>query len=88
MTKYVSRIEEACGEGERKDFIIILKHAKRDEAMEKILKKLKVERVFSGVLTTGRYREKEVSIFRNGKVVIKGLWKRLEAEEIFRDLLA
>ena len=83
----MSRIEEACGEGEEKDFIVILKYAKREEAMEKILEKCKVERTLSGVLTKGRYKDKEVSVFRTGKLIIKGLEERREAEEILEELL-
>lgn len=85
LEEYVSRIEEACGE--EKDFVVILKYAKREEAMRKILEKCTVERTLSRVLTKGRYKGKEVSVFRTGKLIIKGLKKRKEAEEILEELL-
>lgn len=87
IEEYVSRIEEACGEGQERDFIIILKYAKREEAMEKILAKCKVDRTLSGVLVMGRYNDTAVSIFRTGKLIIKGLEKRGEAEDILNELL-
>lgn len=85
LEEYVSRIEEACGE--ERDFVVILKYAKREEAMKRILQKCTIERTLSGVLTTGRYKNKEVSVFRTGKLIIKGLKERKEAEEFLEELL-
>lgn len=85
LEEYVSRIEEACGE--ERDFIVILKYAKREEAMRKILEKCTVERTLSRVLTKGRYKGKEVSIFRTGKLILKGFKERKEAEEILEEML-
>jgi len=82
----VNRIEEACGEG--RDFIVILKYAKRGEAIRKILEKIKTEHTLSRVMTKGRYENKDVSIFVTGKLIIKGLEGRTEAEEILEKLLA
>ncbi len=84
----MSRIEEACGKGEtEKDFIVILKYAKTGEAIRKILGKCSVERTLSGVLTQCRYRDKEISIFRTGKLIMKGLKEKREAEEVLEELL-
>ena len=86
LNEYVSRIEEACGE--QKDFIVILKYAKRKEAMKRILEKCEIGSTLSGVLTKGRYKDKELSVFRTGKLILKGLKERKEAEEILQELLA
>jgi len=86
LEEYVSRIEEACGA--ERDFIVILKYAKREEAMKKILEKCKIERTLSGVLVKGRYKDAEVSVFRTGKLILKGLKERKEAEQILEELLA
>ena len=86
LKKYVNRIEEACGEG--RDFIVILKYAKRGEAIRKILEKIKTEHTLSRVMTKGRYENKDVSIFVTGKLIIKGLEGRTEAKEILEKLLA
>ena len=85
LKEYVSRIEEACGEG--RDFIIILKHAKREEALKKILQKIEIERTLSNVMTKGKYEDKEISVFVTGKLTIKGLRGREEAEEVLGKLL-
>ena len=86
LNEYVSRIEEACGEG--RDFVVILKYAKREEAIKRILEKCKIERSLSGVMTKGKYKDKGISVFVTGKLIIKGLKGREEAEEILEELLA
>ena len=85
LNEYVSRIEEACGT--EKDFVVILKYAKKDEAMKKILEKCVIRQRLSGVLIKGVYRDKEVSVFRTGKVIIRGLKERTEAEQMIEELL-
>jgi len=85
LKEYVSRIEEACGEG--RDFIVILKYAKREEAVRRILEKCKIERTFSKVMMMGKYKDKDISVFITGKLILKGLKGRKEAEEILEELL-
>ena len=85
LKEYVSRIEEACGEGQ--DFIVILKYAKREEAVRRILEKCRIERTFSKVMIMGKYKDKEISVFITGKLILKGLKGRKEAEEILEELL-
>ncbi|KPV63900.1 MAG: hypothetical protein AOA65_1146 [Candidatus Bathyarchaeota archaeon BA1] len=69
LEEYMSRIEEACGEGG--DFIVILRYAKKDESVKRILEKCDIEQTFSRVLTKCRYKGKEVSVFLTGKLIIK-----------------
>ena len=85
LWEFVSRIEEACGE--QKDFIVVLKYAKRDEVIKKILGKCGIEGTFLGIFTKGRYKGKELSVFRTGKLIIKGLKEKKEAEDILEELL-
>ena len=85
LKEYVNRIEEACGEG--RDFIVILKYAKREEALKKILQKIEIERTLSRVMTKGRYENRDISVFVTGKLTIKGLKGRKEAEELLGKLL-
>jgi len=86
LEEYVSRIEEACGEG--RDFIVILKYAKREEAIKRILEKCEVGRSLKGVLTKAKCKGKEVSVFITGKIILKGLTGRESAEKMLEDLLA
>ena len=86
LNEYVGRIEETCGED--RDFIVILKYAKREEAIKRVLEKCEIGRTFSGVMTQGKYKDKGISIFASGKLIIKGLKGKEEAEEILEELLA
>jgi len=85
IDEYVSRLHEACGE--ERDFIVTLKYAKKEEAIKKILEKCKAHHTISNILTRCTYKDKEVSVFVTGKVVIKGFKGRKEAEEFLKDLL-
>jgi hypothetical protein len=85
LKEYVNRIDEACGEG--RDFIVILKYAKREEALRRILEKIEIERTLSRVMTKGRYEDRDISVFVTGKLIIKGLEGKKEAEEILGKLL-
>lgn len=85
LKEYVNRIDEACGE--ERDFIVILKYAKREEALRKVLEKIEIERTLSRVMTKGRYEDRDISVFVTGKLIIKGLKGRKEAEEILGKLL-
>ncbi len=85
LNKYVSKIYEACGEG--RDFVVILKYAEREEAMRKILEKCKIKRSIAGVLTTCVYEAKEVSVSITGKLILKEVNGRENAEKILNKLL-
>ena len=84
LEEYVSKIDEACGEG--REFIVTLKYSKRDEAVERVLKKCLVEQNLSGILTKGKFKDKEVSIFRTGKLVIRKFGGREEVESFLEEL--
>ncbi len=86
LREYVSRIDEACGEG--RDFVIVLKYAKREDAIKKILAKCEVGRSFKNVLTKAKYKDKEVSVFITGKLLLKGIKGRKSVEKILEELLA
>jgi len=81
----VGKIEEACGEG--REFIVTLKYGKREEALEKVLKKCSLEQSLSGIMAKGRYKDKDITIFRTGKLVIREFKGREEAENFLKDLL-
>ena len=85
LEKYVSRIYPACGE--ETDFVIILNYDVREEAINKILEKCQIQRTIASVLTTCRYKDKEISVSKTGKVIIKEARGRENAEKIMRELL-
>jgi len=85
LEEYVSRIYEACGEG--KDFIVVLKYAKREEATRRILAKCEAKRMLSRVLTLCEYKGKEISVSITGKLVVKGSEGAKNVEAVLEELL-
>ena len=85
LREYISKIDEACGEG--REFIVTLKYHKRKEVMKRVLQKCVIRQNLSGILIKGKYKAKEVSIFTTGKLVIKEFNGRREAETFLEDLI-
>ncbi len=86
ISEYVGKIEEACGEG--REFIVSLKFGKREEAIAKVLKKCSVDPDAPGILIKGKYGDKDLTIFRTGKLVMREFKGREEAENFLEDLLS
>ncbi|RLI17570.1 hypothetical protein DRO54_11335 [Candidatus Bathyarchaeota archaeon] len=86
LKKYVANIEEACGE--EKDIIIMLKHEGRDEALKKILGKVKVVRSLANIAYDADFEGKQMRIYRTGKILMKKLKDKREAEDILKKLLS
>ncbi|HDI53010.1 MAG TPA: hypothetical protein ENF89_02535 [Candidatus Bathyarchaeota archaeon] len=86
LDRYVSRIEEACGE--RGDYIVILRYDKQREALERILSRCEVEKTISGIMIKAAYRGLSLTLFTTGKILLKGVRDRVEAERTLMELLS
>jgi len=80
----VSKLDDVCGVG--MDFIVTLKPQTSEEALNKVLAKCGVEQNHSGILTKGHYKDKEVSIFRTGTLMIREFRGREEAQRFLEEL--
>ena len=85
LDEYVSSIEETCGE--ERDVVVVLKYDKREEAIRKVLQKIEIEKTFSHVMTKGRYKNREISVYATGKLLVKKVKDKDEAEKILEELL-
>ena len=85
LREYVSRVDEACGEG--REFIVTLKYSNREEVMKRVIQKCVTKQNLSGILIKGKYKEKEVSVFKTGKLVIREFHGRMEAETFLENLI-
>ncbi|MEM3406677.1 MAG: hypothetical protein QW806_03660 [Nitrososphaerota archaeon] len=82
---YVYQINESCGK--RRNFIILLRSNKKDEAIKKILSKTE-EKIFDSLLFTKiKIKGKEVNIYRTGKVLIKNIEGKEELEKFLKEIL-
>lgn len=84
--KYVARIEEACGASETKDYVVVLKHEKREEALKNVLEKIKVLAEVRGVAVKASFMDREFTVFMNGKLMFKSLRGKEELNTILRRL--
>lgn len=82
---YVARIEETCGE--ERDFIVILKYDKKEEAINKILKKAKVERSISAIIFELSFKGVSFRLYGTGKAIFRNLKDKSVLQNILTDLL-
>ncbi|MBO3800696.1 MAG: hypothetical protein FGF52_06585 [Candidatus Brockarchaeota archaeon] len=84
---YVSRIEEACGAAKTKDYVVILKHEKKEEALKKTLDKSRIITEVRGIAVKASFKDREFTVFMNGRLMFKSLKDREELNTILRELL-
>ena len=79
---YVARIEETCGEN--KSAVVTLKYDKKNEAIDKILKRAKLKKSLSGIIFELEFQGISFRMFSSGKAIFKGV----KNKEAIHDLLA
>lgn len=85
ISDYIHQINESCGK--HRNFIIILKSNKKDEAIKKILSKTE-EKIFdSPLFTKMKIKGKEVNIYKTGKILIKNIEEKEELEKFLKEIL-
>lgn len=84
--KYVSRIEEACGE--EKDIIVILKYELKDDTINKILEKGKVVKNIANAVYEILCKDKVIRVYRSGKILMKNFGSKEEVEEFLKQIIA
>ncbi|MEM3700260.1 MAG: hypothetical protein QXL57_05275 [Candidatus Bathyarchaeia archaeon] len=82
---YVARIEETCGE--ERDFIVILKYDKKEEAINKILKRAKIEKSISSIIFELTFKGVSFRLYGTGKAIFRNLKDKNVLQSILSDLL-
>lgn len=82
---YVARIEGTCGA--EKDLIVIFKYAKRDEAIENILKKAQLKNSLAGIIFELTYQNISFRVYKSGKAIFRGIKSREQLNKILENLL-
>ena len=85
LNDYIARIEEACGE--EKDIIIHLKYERKDEALDKILKRAKMEKNIAGIIFDLTYKGLSIRLYNTGKAIIKKARDENQVQSILAELL-
>lgn len=82
---YVTSIEGTCGQ--EKAVIVTFKHAKKDEAISKILKKAKLRNSLSGAIFELDFQGNSFRVFSTGKAIFSGVPSKEALHNILTDLL-
>jgi hypothetical protein len=82
---YVTRIEQTCGE--EKDFIVLFKYDKKEEAITKILQKAKKEKAISTIIFELTFQNTSFRLYGTGKAIFRNLKDKNELQKVLSDLL-
>ena len=85
LKDYVARIEETCGE--ERNFIVIFKYDKKDEAIAKILKKAKKVKSISNIIFELTFKNTSFRLYGTGKAVFRSLKSKDDLKNLLSDLL-
>jgi len=83
---YVARIEETCGE--EKDFIVIFKYKRKDEAVTKILRKAKIKKSISRIIFELTFQNFSFRLYGTGKAIFRNLKDKSELKRLLANLLS
>ncbi len=79
---YIARMEGTCGKD--KDIIVTFRYNKKDEAIEKIIRKAKVEKSVSRIVFELTFKGVSFRLYGSGKAIFRGI----ETKEKLNELLA
>jgi len=85
LDDYVARVEGTCGK--EKDVIVIFKYEKKDEAIQKILKKATVRKSIAGIVFELTFRNYSFRLYGSGKAILRGLENKEELNTLLSALL-
>jgi len=85
LGEYVANLETTCGE--ERDFVVMLKYEKKEEAMKRIMERGKVLKSLSGMAFDISFKNVSMRLYKTGKILIKKMKNKKEAEEILSELL-
>jgi len=83
---YVARIEETCGK--ERDFIVLFKYDKKDEAITNILKKAKMEKSISAIIFELTFKNVSFRLYGTGKAIFRHLEEKSQLQKVLVDLLS
>jgi hypothetical protein len=86
VEEYVARTEGTCGK--EKDVIVIFKYEKKDEAINKILKRAKVEKSLAGIVFELAFKNFSFRLYQSGKAIFRSLKNKDELNAVLSELLS
>ena len=85
LEDYVARVEGTCGK--EKDVIVMFKYEKKDEAVQKILRRATVKKSIAGIVFELAFRNYSFRLYGSGKAIVRGLENKEELNALLSALL-
>ena len=86
MRDVIEHLERQCGD--EGTYTVVFRMSKWGRLRDRIVSKLEESRVVAGVFTKGRYREYDISIFPNARVLISGVRDEEELVNLISELIS
>ena len=85
VADYITQIEGTCGAGS--DIVVVLKFDKKDQALEKILKKATLKNTIAGMIYDLTYEEYAFRFYASGKIIFRGIENKQTLNKLLDTLL-
>jgi hypothetical protein len=82
---YVARIEGTCGA--EKDVIVFFKFEKKDEVIQKILKKAQLKNTIAGIILELTFQDASFRLYTSGKAIFRSVKNRETLNRLLAELL-
>lgn len=82
---YIARIDETCGE--EKNFIVVLRHNRRNEALNKILNRAQIIKSIHSIIFELNFKGIRLRAYADGKLLVKDVEDKTTLTKILSELL-
>jgi hypothetical protein len=82
----VARIDGTCGK--ERDVIVTFKYDKKDEAIQKILQKVKIEKSVSRIIFELLFKNFSFRLYGSGKAIFRDIKDKEELHSVLTELLS
>ncbi len=83
---FVARTDGTCGKG--KDIIVTFKYDKKNEAMERILKKAKIEKSLSRIIFELTFDNISFRLYGSGRAIFRDIPSKEKLQAVLTELLS
>lgn len=85
VTDFVSRLEGTCGA--ESDVIVNFKYEKKDEVIERILKKATLKKTLAGIIFELTFEGVSFRLYTSGKAIFRGFRTKADLMDFLAKLL-
>ncbi len=86
VKNYVARTDGTCGKDQ--DIIVTFKYEKKDEAIERIMRKAKLEKAIARIIFELTFKTFSFRLYSSGKAIFRNIKDKEELNGILTELLS